>query len=148
MLPGMRQKALTSAADAASGRRQLDGASALRRLLKFRSPKRCQGFPGSHSSTAAKRMETAAFVTELRQRLHKPDSSCDAWCPKCNESWTPTPCMPDSGLKRRVTPAGAPLTYSCRPWQALQQHSTSLSRPAPAKASHLCPYGPREEMLQ
>ena len=34
--------------------------------------------------TAAKRMETAAFVTELRQRLHMPDSSCDAWCPKCN----------------------------------------------------------------
>ncbi|CAE7483229.1 unnamed protein product [Symbiodinium natans] len=81
---GMRQKSLTAAADVASWRTQLAGASATARALL-----QSEAQPGARAFLAAvprgaKRMETATFVAEIRQRLLVPDAREDTWCPRCD----------------------------------------------------------------
>ena len=81
---GMKQKSLTAATDEASWVRQLASCSLTSRALL-----RSEAEPGARAFLAAtpsgpKRIETALFVTELRQRLGVPDAAADAWCPKCD----------------------------------------------------------------
>ena len=62
----LRQKALTASLDTANWERQLASATLTER------------------AGSGRRMEPAAFVAELRQRLHMPDAPADVWCPRCD----------------------------------------------------------------
>ena len=78
-----KQKALTSAADEASWQQQLSASTVTGRAVL-----RSEAEPGARSFLAAipggrTRLEPAAFVIELCQRLGVPDASSDAWCPQC-----------------------------------------------------------------
>ena len=79
----MKQKELTAKVDSAGWHRQLSACS-----LTARAILRSEAEPGARAFLAAtpvgrKRMESAVFVTELRQRLGLPEASEDKFCPKC-----------------------------------------------------------------
>ncbi|CAE7580069.1 unnamed protein product [Symbiodinium natans] len=80
----LRQKALTASLDTANWERQLASATLTERALL-----RSEAEPGARAFLAAvpgsgRCMEPAAFVAELRQRLHMPDAPADVWCPRCD----------------------------------------------------------------
>ena len=78
-----KQKVLTSGSDEASWQRHLTIASVTARAVL-----RSEAEPGARAFLAAvpggkTRMESAAFIVELRQRLAVPDATSDTWCPQC-----------------------------------------------------------------
>lgn len=78
-----KQKMLTTAADEASWQRHLATSS-----LTARAVLRSEAEPGARAFLAAvpsgpTRMESAAFIVELRQRFGAPDAASDTWCPLC-----------------------------------------------------------------
>ena len=81
---GMKQKALTASLDLSGWARQLGRSSATTcALLRSEAEAGARAFLVATPS-GRKRMESAAFVAELRQRLGVPDASADVWCPKCD----------------------------------------------------------------
>ena len=80
----LRQKDLTKGMDAAAWQRRLAGAT-----IVAQATLRSEAEPGARAFLAAvpagrKRMEPAAFVAELRQRLGVPEAAEDSWCPRCD----------------------------------------------------------------
>ena len=81
---GMKQKALTSLADAASWNRHLSASTvAARALLRSEAEQGARAWLAAVPA-ATTRMEGAAFVMELQRRLGMPDALADTWCPKCD----------------------------------------------------------------
>ena len=81
---GMKQKGLSALSDAASWNRHLSASSVTARALL-----RSEAEQGARAWLAAiptgrTRMESAAFVMELRRRLGVADALADTWCPKCD----------------------------------------------------------------
>ena len=83
LLLGMKQKSVTVLLDKAGWQQQLASTSVVGRAVLH-----SEAEPGGRAWLAAvpcgrKRLEAAAFVIELRQRLGLADASADAFCPCC-----------------------------------------------------------------
>ena len=80
----LKQKALTTCIDGARWERLLASSTVVAQAVL-----RSESDPGGRAFLAAvptgrKRMEPAAFVGEVQQRLGLPDAALDAWCPRCD----------------------------------------------------------------
>ncbi|CAE7316738.1 unnamed protein product [Symbiodinium sp. CCMP2592] len=80
----LKQKALTAGLDEFRWQRRLANCH-----LAAQAVLRSEAEPGARAFLAAtphgrRRMEPAAFVAELRQRLCMPDATQDEWCPRCD----------------------------------------------------------------
>ena len=90
---GMKQKGLSALSDAASWNRHLSVSSVTARaLLRSEAEQGVRAWLAA-IPTGRTRMESAAFVMELRRRLGVADAPADTWCPKCDGSWTNSPYM-------------------------------------------------------